>query len=107
MSEKTFDNKVALVVGASRNMGRAFAELLGAEGASVAVHYNSASSQTGAEAAVAAIRESGGQAFAIQADITRVAEIERLFTAVQQHFGGIDIAINTAWPDAQETHRGD
>ncbi|QDQ26210.1 SDR family oxidoreductase [Chitinimonas arctica] len=92
----TFNNKVALVIGASRNMGRAFAEMLAQEGARVAVHYHSAGSRTGAEEAVATIGAAGGQALALQADIRRVADIQRLFDAVEEHFGGIDIVINTA-----------
>nr|WP_301280393.1 SDR family oxidoreductase [Chromobacterium subtsugae] len=96
MSQSHFVGKVALVVGASRNMGRAFAEALAADGAAVAIHYNSAGSRAGAEEAAAQILAAGGQAFAVQADITKTAEVRRLFDAVEARFGHLDILINTA-----------
>lgn len=65
------DGKVAIVTGASANLGRMFAEQLGADGAKVVVHYNSASKQAEAEATVAAIEGYGGTAFAHQGDLTR------------------------------------
>ncbi|WP_137939497.1 SDR family oxidoreductase [Chitinivorax sp. B] len=96
MAQQTFKGKVALVVGASRNMGRAFAEMLGQEGAAVAVHYHSPSSQTGAEETAAAIRTAGSDAALFQADVTKVAEVRQLFDAVEARFGHLDILINTA-----------
>lgn len=96
MSQANFAGQVALIIGASRNMGRAFAEALAADGAAVAIHYHSAGSRAGAEEAAAAIQAGGGQAFAVQADVTKVAEVRRLFDAVEDRFGHVDILINTA-----------
>lgn len=90
------NGKVALVIGASRNMGRAFAEMLGADGAAVAIHYNSPGSQAGAENTAQAVRDAGGEAAIFQADITRNTDITHLFDAVEQRFGGLDILIHTA-----------
>ncbi len=60
------------------------------------VHYNSDSSRAKAEDLVAHINAGPGKAFAIQADLTKVSEVERVFDAVIQQFGRIDYSINTA-----------
>ncbi|KAF0222613.1 MAG: short chain [Rhodospirillaceae bacterium] len=88
--------KVALVLGASRSMGRLFALDLAAQGAAVAVHYNSSSSRTDAQAVVAEIGASGGKAALFQADMTRLDQLSGLFDGVEEEFGGIDIVVNTA-----------
>ena len=67
MAEKTLEGKVAIVTGASRGIGRAIAEDLAANGASVVVNYNQSADE--AQEVVAAIAESGGRAVAIQADV--------------------------------------
>ncbi|UXT97954.1 SDR family oxidoreductase [Agrobacterium tumefaciens] len=90
------DGKVAIVTGASANLGRMFAEQLGADGAKVVVHFNSASKQAEAEATVAAIEAHGGIAFAHQGDLTRPAEATRLVDAALERFGAWNILINTA-----------
>lgn len=88
--------KVALVIGASRNMGEMFAQAVAADGAAVAVHYNAAASADAAHQVVAGIVAHGGQAAAFQADITQLPQLVGLFDAVEARFGGIDIVINTA-----------
>jgi NAD(P)-dependent dehydrogenase (short-subunit alcohol dehydrogenase family) len=88
--------KVAIVTGAARNMGRAFAEGLAADGASVVIHYNSNSSKADAEAARATIESAGGQASLVQADLTDVKEVERLFAVAIETYGGVDILVNNA-----------
>lgn len=90
------DGKVAIVTGASANLGRMFAEQLGSDGAKVVVHYNSPSKQDEAEATVAAIQGRGGEAFAVQADLTRPSEVTRLVDATVQRFGQWNILVNTA-----------
>jgi 3-oxoacyl-[acyl-carrier protein] reductase len=90
----TLKGKVALVTGASRGIGRAIAERLAREGAAVAVNYSSNAGE--AQKAVAAIESAGGKAFAVKADVGRVAEITRLFDETIGHFGRLDILVNNA-----------
>lgn len=96
MANQALEGKVAVVTGASRNMGRAFSEMLGAEGASVAIHYNSPTSKVGAEETAAAVKAAGGDAATFQADLTRVEEVRRLFDEVVRKFSHLDILVNTA-----------
>lgn len=93
MSE-TLKDKVALVTGASRGIGRAIAERLARDGAAVAVNF--ASRREEAEITVAAIRSGGRKAHAIQADVARVAEVVRLFDETLAQFGRLDILVNNA-----------
>jgi 3-oxoacyl-[acyl-carrier protein] reductase len=93
MSE-TLKGKVALVTGASRGIGRAIAERLAQSGAAVAVNYTSNAGE--AQKVVAQIKAAGGKAYAIQADVGRVAEITRLFDETIKHFGKLDILVNNA-----------
>jgi NAD(P)-dependent dehydrogenase (short-subunit alcohol dehydrogenase family) len=88
--------KVAIVTGASRNMGRAFAEAVAAEGASVVVHYRNSEMKAEAKTLANSIQKQGNQAMLMQADLTHVDEIEKLFDATIQRFGRLDILINTA-----------
>jgi NAD(P)-dependent dehydrogenase (short-subunit alcohol dehydrogenase family) len=95
MSDQILKGKVAVVGAGAKNLGGLISRTLGQEGASVAVHYNSNSTQAGAEDTVAAIKAAGSDAFAIQGDLTKVSEIESLFDQVVKRFGGLDIAVNT------------
>lgn len=92
----TLAGKKALVLGASRSMGRLFAEDLAARGAQVAVHYNSAGSAADARQVAAAIAAAGGRAQAWQADLSDLGALVGLFDAVESAFGGLDIVVNTA-----------
>jgi 3-oxoacyl-[acyl-carrier protein] reductase len=88
------EDKIAVVTGASRGIGRAIAETLAAEGATVVVNY-----QTNAEAAetvVSAITAAGGRALAIRADVSDTAAAEGLIKAAIDAFGHIDIVVNNA-----------
>src|SRR5690242_17242334 len=87
-------DKVALVSGASRGIGRAIATTLADAGATVVINYRG--NQVAADAAVAAIAERGGQASAIQADISQAGEVEQLFKSVLDRYGKIDILVNNA-----------
>lgn len=88
--------KTALVLGASRSMGRLFAEDLAARGAAVAVHYNSPGSQDDADRVAAGIVAAGGVARAVRADLTDLPALVGLFDEVEAASGGLDIVINTA-----------
>lgn len=93
MSQK-LAGQVAVVTGASKGIGAAIALHLAAEGAAVVVNY--ASSQTGAERVVAEITKKGGRAIAVQANIARQADIQRLFAETKKAFDKIDILVNNA-----------
>src|SRR4051794_20577220 len=87
-------NKVAVVTGASKGIGAAIAERLGAEGANVVVNY--ASDRKGAERVVAAIQKSGSKAIAVQGDVSKDVDVKRLFAETVQAFGRVDILVNNA-----------
>ena len=90
-------NKVALVTGSARGIGKAIAERFGALGASVVVNY--ATSEGPAQETVAAITRLGGTAIAVQADVSKVADIDRLFATTIERYGRLDIvASNWGWP---------
>jgi 3-oxoacyl-[acyl-carrier protein] reductase len=86
--------KVALVTGASRGIGREIAEKLASHGAKVVVNY--ASNPSKAEEVVNGINRLGGEAIAIQADISIVAEVEVMFSKTLEAFGQVDILVNNA-----------
>jgi len=86
--------KVAVVTGASKGIGAAIAKALAAEGASVVVNYSS--SKAGADKVVEAITAQGGKAAAVQADVAKKADIERLFAEATKRFGQIDVLVNNA-----------
>ena len=86
--------KVAVVTGASKGIGAGTAKALAAEGASVVVNYSS--SQEGADRVVAEITRQGGQAVAVQGDVSKAGDVERLFAETQKAFGGLDVLVNNA-----------
>jgi 3-oxoacyl-[acyl-carrier protein] reductase len=86
--------KVAVVTGASKGIGAAIARHLAAEGAAVVVNY--ASSKAGADNVVADIKAKGGRAVAVQADVAKPADVQRLFNEAKQAFGRIDVLVNNA-----------
>ena len=87
-------NKVALVTGGARRIGRAIAMDLAAHGTSVAVHYRT--SQSEADAVVAEITTNHGKAQAFRANLDHVTEIEQMVANVLDAFGRIDILVNSA-----------
>ena len=95
-STKPLSEKVAIVTGASHNLGRAFAEMLGTEGASVVVHYNNPNKKSEADDTASKIQENGSKAIVEQANLTKTGEIRNLFDRTMKEFNRLDIMINTA-----------
>jgi 3-oxoacyl-[acyl-carrier protein] reductase len=91
---KKLNNKVAVVTGASKGIGAGIAKHLAAEGAAVVVNYSS--SKEGADKVVDEITKRGGKAVAIQADVAKKKDIERLFAETKKTFGRLDILVNNA-----------
>jgi glucose 1-dehydrogenase/3-oxoacyl-[acyl-carrier protein] reductase len=88
------NENIVLVTGAGRGIGLGIGHAFAAAGAKVIFHYNT--SRSAAEEAVSKIQRSGGQALALQANITLPQEVERLFATVNSAFGGLDVLINNA-----------
>src|SRR5260370_27660092 len=86
--------KVAIVTGASKGIGAGIATALGAAGARVAVNYSS--DRQGAERLAQAIIDSGGEAISVGADVSRAADVARLFDKVDSAFGRLDVLVNNA-----------
>jgi len=86
--------KIAVVTGASKGIGASIAEHLAAEGASVVVNYSS--SKSGADAVVERIASKGGKAIAVQGDVSKEADITKLFAETKKAYGKVDILVNNA-----------
>ncbi len=99
--ERSTSRKVALVTGASRGIGAAVARLLASRGIAVGVNYFQSGGR--AEQVVAAIREAGGLALAIRADVRHQEETNRLVRAVVGQFGGLDMLVNCATGPLQQS----
>lgn len=91
---KTLSNKVILVTGASRGIGATIATAAAAAGAKVIVNY--AGSKEAADKVVANIIAAGGDALALQADVSKAADVKVLFDNAIAHYGRIDVLINNA-----------
>ena len=87
-------NKVAVVTGASKGIGAGIAKSLAAEGASVVVNY--ASSKQDADRVVAEIVKKGGKAVAVQGDVSKASDVQRIFAETQKAFGTLDVLVNNA-----------
>lgn len=87
-------NRVSIVTGGSRGIGRAVAERLSGDGQAVAIVY--ASNQAEAEDTVQALTSAGGSAIAVQADVADENAVAQLFDTVEQEFGGVDVVVNSA-----------
>jgi 3-oxoacyl-[acyl-carrier protein] reductase len=94
MKNGKLDGKVAVITGASKGIGAGIAKELAAEGASVVVNYVSAKHD--ADRVVDEISKRGGKAIAIQGNVARKADVERLFTEAEKALGKIDILVNNA-----------
>jgi 3-oxoacyl-[acyl-carrier protein] reductase len=88
------EGKIAVVTGSSRGIGRAVALKLAQNGAKVVVNYRG--SEAEAQAVVAQIKEAGGEAFAVQGDVSVVGEAQKLIEETTKAYGRIDILVNNA-----------
>jgi 3-oxoacyl-[acyl-carrier protein] reductase len=86
--------KVAIVTGASKGIGAGIAKGFAAAGAAVVVNY--ASSREGADRVVADITAQGGKAVAVQGDVSKAADVKRLFEQTRASFGALDVLVNNA-----------
>jgi 3-oxoacyl-[acyl-carrier protein] reductase len=93
--------RVALVTGASRGIGRAIAEALADAGAAVGINYATRAAE--AEAVAAGIVARGGSALAVQADVARAADVDRMVTEVTEALGPVTIVVNNA--GMTDTHK--
>ena len=95
MAKQDLNEKVILIAGGAKNLGGLISREFAANGAKIVVHYNSAATKNDADATVQAILNNGGEAIALQGDLTQAANVTALFEQAKQRFGGIDIAVNT------------
>jgi glucose 1-dehydrogenase len=95
------ENRKAIVTGASSGIGKATAERLGREGASVCVNYYSPEERSAAESVVAAIERNGARALAIQADVGNEDDVEQMTAQVVKEFRGLDLLVNNAGIEKQ------
>ncbi len=86
--------KVAIVTGASKGIGAGIAKGLGAAGAAVVVNY--ASSKEGADRVVKEITGNGGKAIAVQGDVSKATDVQRLFAETKRVFGAPNVLVNNA-----------
>src|SRR5438105_1724716 len=93
-NRQSLAGQVALVTGSAKRLGRAVAQRLAEEGADVIIHYRASTGE--ARSAVAEIEKLGRRGYAIAADLTNVAEINRLFDEAAKQFGRLDILVNSA-----------
>src|SRR6201982_2675411 len=94
MKNGKLNGKVAVVTGASKGIGAGIAKEFAAQGASVVVNY--ASAKTDADKVVDEIAKRGGKAIAVQANVAKKAEVDRLFAESKKAFGALDILVNNA-----------
>jgi len=93
-TNKKLAGKVAIVTGASKGIGASIAKHLAADGAAVVVNYSS--SKSGADKVVAEITGAGGKAVAVQGDVSKKTDIDRLLAETKKAFGKLDILVNNA-----------
>ena len=86
--------KAAVVTGASKGIGAGIAKALAAAGATVVVNY--AGSKEGADKVVAEITASGGKATAVQGDVSKIADVQRIFAEAKRLYGRLDVLVNNA-----------
>ena len=94
MNGKALEGRVAIVTGSSRGIGRAIAERYAAEGARLTVNWTQGENQ--ARDVVEGIKQKGGEAISVRADVSKSAEVRDMVQATVDHFGRVDILVNNA-----------
>ena len=89
-------SRIAIITGSSSGIGRGVAVAFAAEGAAVVVNYPAAAQAADASSVVAEIRQGGGKAIAVEADVASEADCARLIGACESSFGSADILVNNA-----------
>ncbi|WP_316807111.1 SDR family oxidoreductase [Pedobacter agri] len=95
MSRNDLNGKVVLIAGGAKNLGGLLSKSVAAKGAKVVIHYNSDKTKAEADQTLAEIKNNGGEAILVQADLTNITNITNLFATAKEAFGGVDVAINT------------
>ncbi|MEK7725417.1 MAG: SDR family oxidoreductase [Acidobacteriota bacterium] len=96
MSKHSLEGKIVIIGGGAKNLGGLIARDFAKNGVkAIAVHYNSDSTKAAADETVVAVKELGAEAIAIRGDLTKPANVTKLFDETIAAFGGVDIAINT------------
>ncbi len=95
MARNEVKGKVVLIAGGAKNLGGLLSRDFAAKGAKLVIHYNSENTRKDAEKTLAAVEALGTEALLVQADLTKIEHITKLFDAAIDRFGGVDIAINT------------
>lgn len=96
MAEKKLQNQVAIITGASSGIGSGVAKALAAAGATVVVNHPVAATKDAAEKVLAAINAAGGTGITFQCDVSKEAEVIKMFAETIAQFGTVDILINNA-----------
>jgi 3-oxoacyl-[acyl-carrier protein] reductase/pteridine reductase len=94
MEAKPLAGQVALITGAAKRMGRSIALRLAAEGADIVINYEA--SKPEAQQLIEEIKSSGRRAIAVQGDVSKRADVQKLFTGAESEFGRLDILVNNA-----------
>jgi len=94
MAGKSLEGQVVLVTGAAKRIGRSIALRLAADGAAIVLNYKT--SRDDADSLVRELHDAGARAVAIQADVSKRAEVGKMFAEVEREFGRLDILVNNA-----------
>lgn len=95
MTDHSLHGKTVLIAGGGKNLGGLIARQAAEAGADIAIHYNSEASRTAAEETLTAVEDAGAKAVLLTGDLTKPANVEKLFVDAASALGTIDIAINT------------
>ncbi|MFG2814422.1 SDR family oxidoreductase [Streptomyces sp. NPDC048410] len=93
---ESLTGKVAIIGGGAKNLGGLISRTFADHGATVVVNYHSDKSREDAEATVKAVESAGSKGLAVQGDLAKPEDVERLFATAKREFGGVDIGVNTA-----------